>query len=211
MTAVDVGADQDARDAVVRDLDETLFLEAGAGSGKTSCLVDRFVALVEAGVPADGIAAITFTEKAAAELTDRIRGRLAGRAREGSDPCERALEVLDRAAIGTLHAFAQRVLNEHPIEAGLPPRITVLDEIASQVGFDARWDAYVDELLDDPEMERPLRVLLASGAKVDHLKDVAEAFGDNWDLVAERLDLAPRDIPPVDVSELIKEIDELAA
>src|SRR5918993_2303066 len=183
MTAVDVGADQDARDAVVRDLDETLFLEAGAGSGKTSCLVDRFVALVEAGVPADGIAAITFTEKAAAELTDRIRGRLSGRAREASERCERALEVLDRAAIGTLHAFAQRILNEHPIEAGLPPRITVLDEIASQVGFDARWDAYVDELLEDPAMEQPVRLLLAAGGSIEHLRDVAMAFDDNWDLV----------------------------
>ena len=206
-----MASDEAAREAVVRDLDRTLFLEAGAGSGKTKCLVDRFVALVEDGVPADGIAAITFTEKAATELTDRIRGRLEECARAGSEACAAALHVLDRAAIGTLHAFAQRILNEHPIEAGLPPRISVLDEIASQVGFDARWEVWLDELLDDPTMERPLRVLLASGAKLEHLKDVAEAFDDNWDLVAERLDLAPRTIPPVDVTGLLAEIDEVAA
>ncbi len=83
-------------------------------------------------MPADRIAAITFTEKAAAELTDRIRGRArGGRPGRAASACAAALAVLDRAAIGTLHAFAQRILNEHPIEAGLPPRIDVLDEIAS--------------------------------------------------------------------------------
>src|SRR5918994_1904281 len=106
--------DAEAREAVVQELDRTLFLEAGAGSGKTTCLVDRFVALVEDGVPAGCIAAITFTEKAATEMTDRIRGQLEESDRSGSEACAAALEVLDRAAIGTLHAFAQRVLNEHP-------------------------------------------------------------------------------------------------
>ena len=140
MTSTELARDHAARRAVDDDLDRTLFLEAGAGSGKTSCLVDRFVALVESGVPADHIAAITFTEKAAGELVDRIRGELERRAREGSVSCADALAVLDRAAIGTLHSFAQRILTEHPIEAGLPPRVTVIDEIASQVAFEDRWE-----------------------------------------------------------------------
>src|SRR5688572_1338186 len=100
-----------ARGAVRDDLDHTLFLEAGAGSGKTTSLVERFVALVESGIPADRIAAITFTERAARELSDRVRQALE---RAGHHA---ALDLLDRAAIGTLHAFAQRILNEHPIEA----------------------------------------------------------------------------------------------
>ena len=120
MTSTELARDDEARRAVVDDLDRTLFLEAGAGSGKTSCLVDRFVALVESGVAADHIAAITFTEKAAGELVDRIRGELEHRAREGSASCGDALAVLDRAAIGTLHSFAQRILTEHP-DRGRPP------------------------------------------------------------------------------------------
>ena len=124
-------------------------VEAGAGSGKTSCLVDRFVALVESGVAADRIAAITFTEKAAAELVDRIRSELQQRARD-SATCRDALRVLDSAAIGTLHSFAQRILSEHPVEAGLPPRFSVNDEIASQVAFDTRWEQFADEMLDEP-------------------------------------------------------------
>jgi ATP-dependent helicase/nuclease subunit A len=196
-----LAADDEARRAVTHDLDRTIFLEAGAGSGKTSCLVDRFVALVNKGVPADRIAAITFTEKAAGELLDRIRTALAG------DPD--ALAVLDRAAIGTLHAFAQRILNEHPIEAGLPPRVQVLDEISSQVAFEARWEQFVDGLLEDPAMERPLRLLFASGARLRHLHDVALAFDDNWDLVLDRLDTPAPAVPPIDVEPILGRIDDV--
>ena len=168
-------ADSTARAAVRECLDETIFLEAGAGSGKTSCLVDRFVALVESGVAAERIAAITFTEKAAGELADRIRIRLQKRSAV-SDVCRLALESLDRSAICTLHAFARRILSENPIEAGLPPRITVFDEIGSQLDFDARWESFLDAVLEDAKLERPLRLLLASGTTADHLRQVATRF-----------------------------------
>ena len=69
--------DQAARDRITTALDRTLFVEAGAGSGKTTALVDRIVALITTGTAEmRGIAAITFTEKAAAELRDRVRQRL---------------------------------------------------------------------------------------------------------------------------------------
>ncbi|MGH9183350.1 MAG: UvrD-helicase domain-containing protein [Acidimicrobiales bacterium] len=178
--------DDSVRREVCERLDETLFVEAGAGSGKTSCLVGRFVALVEAGVPAEAVAAITFTERAAAELADRIRQGLQHRVAAGSERCAAALDSLDRAAICTLHAFAQRMLTEHPVEAGLPPRFEVLDDIGSQIAFQHRWEAFVDRLLGDPHAERPLRLLLAAGASLGHLRDVAVAFNANWDLVAAR-------------------------
>ncbi|HEY3000547.1 MAG TPA: UvrD-helicase domain-containing protein, partial [Acidimicrobiales bacterium] len=116
--------DQRARDRVVDELDATLFVEAGAGSGKTRALVDRVVRLVTTGTAGlDAVAAITFTEKAAAELRDRIRRRLDDEldqarrrgATERADRCRRALDDLDSAAIGTLHSFARRLLTEHPI------------------------------------------------------------------------------------------------
>ena len=110
-------------------LDETLFVEAGAGTGKTTVLVDRIVALVTADgpglpVPMRAIAAITFTEKAAAELRDRVRRELEQRraatsSRRRARTVSSALDELDDAAICTLHAFAQRILTEFPIEAGL--------------------------------------------------------------------------------------------
>ncbi|MDP7533604.1 MAG: UvrD-helicase domain-containing protein, partial [SAR202 cluster bacterium] len=77
MNAPFVPADQDQRDRIRESLDETLFVEAGAGTGKTTSLVERVVGLVSKGVTTlDRIAAITFTEAAAAELSDKVREAL---------------------------------------------------------------------------------------------------------------------------------------
>jgi ATP-dependent exoDNAse (exonuclease V) beta subunit len=150
-------ADAESRAMIVERLAESMFVEAGAGSGKTKALVDRIVALVTvADVPMREIVAVTFTDKAAAELRDRIRRALEVAATTPGAVGERAvvaLDDLDGAAVSTLHGFAQRLLVEHPIEAGLPPHVDVLDDIASQVAFDERWRRFLDQLLDDPTLE----------------------------------------------------------
>src|SRR4051794_1695190 len=117
---LDLDEDLATRAAIVDDLGATLFVEAGAGSGKTQALVDRVVALVTVGdVPMREIAAVTFTDKAAAELRDRIRRELelvaARTTTVAASRAAVALDELDGAAVSTLHAFAQRVLSEHPI------------------------------------------------------------------------------------------------
>lgn len=211
--------DQAARDRIVEDLGSTLFVEAGAGSGKTTALVDRILALVGSGaVELRSLAAITFTEKAAAELRDRLRRQLEEQA-EGCGDAERvgryrrALDQLDAAAVGTLHAFAQRLLTEHPIEAGLPPHLEVLDEVSSGVAFDERWRVFLDELLADASLERTLLLLLACGGRVEALRAVASAFNDNWDLVAERVTDPAGDVPSVHdaVAPLFAEIGDICA
>jgi ATP-dependent helicase/nuclease subunit A len=185
--------DQAARDQIRHDLDRTLFVEAGAGSGKTSSLVGRVVALVASGsVELRAIAAITFTEKAAAELRDRIRQDLESLAADASRPAEAerarvALGQLDGAAIGTLHSFAQRILSEHPVEAQLPPRVEVLDEVTSAVAFDRRWARILDQLLDDPDLERTLLLLSAAGVEPHRLRSLALAFDASWDLVEDHV------------------------
>ncbi|MFW6204095.1 MAG: UvrD-helicase domain-containing protein, partial [Actinomycetota bacterium] len=182
--------DQHVRDRLVSELDRTLFVEAGAGSGKTTVLVDRLVALVCSGVPMRRIAAVTFTEKAATELRDRVRARLeqAGQ--------EQALEELDGAAIGTLHSFAHRVLTEHPVEAGVPPLFEVLDELGSQVAAERRWEELQTELLQDPEYAPTLRLALSAGLTLDDLRAVRQELDDNWDLVEERMPGHPRPFDP---------------
>jgi len=195
--------DQAARVRIGADLSSTLVVDAGAGSGKTSALVGRVLALVTTGAAElSRIAAITFTEKAAAELGDRVRRQLEGciEAQPGTVEearCREALEQLDGAAIGTLHAFARRILSEHPIEAGLPPRIEVLDEVSSDVAFDQRWAMFQDDLLEDPAMERTLLLFFAAGTRPDALRTLARAFEDNWDLVEEQVPAFHPDPPPV--------------
>ncbi len=105
-----------------------LFVSAGAGTGKTRVLTDRYVRIALEGVsgPAESIErlmAITFTEKAAANLTRRIRERLvaAGWADEARH--------VDRAWVGTIHGTCARLLRRHALVAGLDPRFEVLDEV----------------------------------------------------------------------------------
>ncbi len=202
--------DQPERARVATDLDSTLFVEAGAGSGKTTALVDRIVALVRSGVALENIAAITFTEKAAAELRQRLRDRLEADSVNSPDgPLRLALDQLDGAAISTLHAFAQRILFEHPIEARLPPGVEVFDELASQVDFDERWDDYVPELLANPAMAGPLLVADVLGISLDSLRHLAEQFENNWDLVATRLPSEPPALE-VDTAPLVAQLRRLA-
>ena len=97
-------------------------LAANAGSGKTAVMVERIAAAVrEDEVPVSGILALTFTEKAAGELAERLRRRLT---ELGEDEHARAV---DGAWIGTIHGFCARLLRSQPLAAGLDPRFEVLE------------------------------------------------------------------------------------
>ncbi len=128
-------ANDDAARRVIREaLDQTLFVEAGAGTGKTSALVDRFVALVQGGTEIDRIAAVTFTEKAAAELRERVRGALEDAQAEAGVGAQMAvaLESLDRAQISTIHSFAQTLLRAFSAQAGVDPDFEVQDPVSTE-------------------------------------------------------------------------------
>ena len=117
--------------------DGDLLLDASAGSGKTSVLVERFArSVLDDGIEVSAILTITFTEKAAAEMRDRIRRRL----RElGADEAARATEG---AFISTIHGFCARVLRAHALAAGLDPAFGVLDAPdAERIADDAFADA----------------------------------------------------------------------
>jgi ATP-dependent exoDNAse (exonuclease V) beta subunit len=212
--------DDPARERIKTSLERTLFVEAGAGSGKTSALVQRIVATVlDAGlpVPLRHIAAVTFTEKAAAELRDRLRAAFeqarttAGPGSARGQRADVALEDLDEAAIGTVHSFARRILAEHPIEAGLPPLLEVLDEVASSVEFENRWTALRAELLDEPALTPSLLMAMAVGLKLDDLRTIARAFTGDWDLIAPRVLAQPEGgLPTLAIDEVVREARRIA-
>lgn len=196
--------DQADREAIVDELDSTLFVEAGAGSGKTTALVARVVALLGAGVPMENIAAITFTEKAAAELKNRLRQKLS----ESGERSE-ALDQLDGAAITTLHGFALRILSQHAIEAGLPPRL----EVSPNEAFEDRWDEFHSRLLHNPEQEHALVLARILGLNMRHLQELARNLDGNWDLVAQRMGNEPPPVGPLnmpDVSGFPQKFDQVA-
>ena len=183
-------SDQPARDAIVECLDKNIVVEAGAGTGKTTSLVGRIVTLITTGkARVNGIAAITFTEAAASELRERIREKLEKAAVDPDrDPeerqrCESAVHDLDQAAIQTLHSFAGSLLREHPLEAGLPPGFDIRDEIEADIAFDRRWSEWLDETLDDPEAQEALRPALKTGMTLGHLREIADKFRVNYDLL----------------------------
>ncbi len=182
--------DPQARREIAADLHRSLFVEAGAGTGKTTALVSRIVELVRSGVSPRNFAAITFTEKAAAELRERVRVELTKQASSGGDAGQRfssALQELDVAAIGTLHSFAQRILIEHAISAGLPPRVEVTDEISYDLEFSEAWDRFFEELLADPYTGKVLVNAFTLDLKEDSLRRLARDMADNWDLLGERI------------------------
>ena len=212
------GSDGDARarQAAAEDLNRDLFLEAGAGTGKTTALVARIMALVRSGVELSGVAAITFTEKAAAELRERLRRDLVTASREASEGeakiLRAALNDLDGAAVCTLHSFAQRILREHTTEAGLPSRLEMLDEIGADMEFAEGWERFVEGVLAEPQLERALVLGDALGMRVANLRTVARRMVDNWDLAAERIPALEGlpEVPPLEFADLIVPMRELA-
>ncbi len=183
-----VPADQAQRDRIRDALDETLFVEAGAGTGKTTSLVERVVGLVSKGVTTlDRIAAITFTEAAASELSDRVREVLEKAANDSAlspserQRCRQGIDDLDQASIQTLHSFAADLLHARPFEAGLPPGFQVMDSVETEIAFEEEWGRWLDSALDDPDLHGPLSLALSLGMSLGHLRGVAEAFHKEYD------------------------------
>jgi ATP-dependent helicase/nuclease subunit A len=167
--------DAAARTRIREDLGTNLLVEAGAGSGKTTELVARMVALVATGTATmDEIAAVTFTRKAAAELRERFQTRLEKRIRAvdaGDDESVRerlvsALDDIDRIFVGTIHAFCARLLRERPLEIGLDPafeELPVEERVRLKRHF---WEAYLERLTTDanPILEELAEAGLAPAA-----------------------------------------------
>ncbi len=182
--------DEDQRRRVRTELRTSFLVEAGAGSGKTTLLVDRMVALVESGeAEVARIAAVTFTRKAAAELRERFQVALERRYREACpDPAagERAarlrdaIDGIDRAFLGTIHAFCARLLRERPIEAGLDPEFQEAQEAETQLLQERFWTSFVERIIADSD---PLVEELArAGLRVDQLRKAFDQMVENLDI-----------------------------
>src|SRR4249920_3773413 len=139
------------------DAEGLVFVSAGAGTGKTSVLVERFVrAVCERGLDVESNLVITYTERAAGELRSRIRAGLAERGRHD------LARELDGAWIATIHGFCARLLRAHPFEAGLDPRFRELDGAQASVLAGEAFAEALDEFCAREEPER-LQLLATYG------------------------------------------------
>ena len=147
-------SDQSVRDRIQHD-HETLFtVDAGAGTGKTTLLVSRLIALfLEKKVSLSRVAAITFTEKAAAELAERLRSKLEESLVKHADQkvlILQAIEDMERAPLSTIHSFCAGLLREYPVEAGVDPQFTLLDEVQSRAFEAQTWEHWLKQSLSKP-------------------------------------------------------------
>jgi ATP-dependent exoDNAse (exonuclease V) beta subunit len=176
--------DEAARAQIREDLGSTLMVEAGAGTGKTSALVDRVVSLVLAGKPVERIAAITFTEKAATELRDRIRSGLeAAKSNSPGDVIDAALESLDRCQVSTIHAFCQSLLRSFAARSGTDPSFKVSDEVKADRRTHQRWGLFLDALVEDEASSATVQRVMGLGMPPGDLETLAKDLGDRRELV----------------------------
>jgi ATP-dependent exoDNAse (exonuclease V) beta subunit len=213
-------SDAAARHAIAASLDDTLIVEAAAGTGKTTELVGRIVTVLAEGRARVGqIVAVTFTEKAAGELKLRLRERLdAARALAGDDATRRerlddALKGLEEAHVSTIHGFCADLLRERPVEARVDPLFEVLTEPSSGRLFDEAFNAWLQEQLADPPegVRRALRRTAFGGDEgpIDRLRKAA------WELTQWRDFTAPWSRPPFDrvnaIDTALAEVHDLAS
>jgi ATP-dependent helicase/nuclease subunit A len=182
MTASPPATPEQRRAIDARDRD--VLLEAGAGTGKTRVLVERYCdAAEEEERGIDAILAFTFTERAAAELRHRIRGELSRRASAaratGDDERGGRLAELardsERAWISTIHGFCRRLLASHPIALGLDPRFRVLDDAESDRIAQRAFDEALESLLASGESGR---AELVAAMRVPDLRDLVRTAHD---------------------------------
>lgn len=177
--------DEESRQLIRTELLTNILLEAGAGSGKTQMLAERMAAGVAAGVyKVEQMAAVTFTRKAASELRGRFHLALeaelsrtsevslpGGTAEQRTARVQLALSNLERFFGGTIHAFCARLLRERPVESGVSPGFTELDEVQDLELRQRVWREFITNARasGDPDM----LALLDAGIRP---KDLDSAF-----------------------------------
>lgn len=169
------------REMIVRDLDDSVLVEAGAGSGKTTSLVNRMLALIGAGkCTVDTMAAVTFTRKAASELKGRFQISLEKAIREEKNKDSRsklqgALEKHELLFAGTIHSFCARLLRERPVEAKLDPDFSELEEDENSLFRDECWSEHIENLHagDSPVLAKVIELGLDPAKLIGAYQNVA--------------------------------------
>ncbi len=205
------------RQEIKTNLDESFLVEAAAGTGKTTVLVDRLVALLQAGkAEVHKIVAVTFTRKAAGELKLRLRHELEKARQAAPDDgalhnIEAAIASLEEARVGTIHSFCAEILRERPVEAKIDPDFQELSEDEAPRLFGRVFKSWIERKLNEipTALSRALARLSVRGGSgrpgpLDRLREEA------WRLVERRDFTRPWEIRPFDRNREITDVLEKA-
>jgi len=195
--------DQEQRDRAAGDLSQSYIIEAAAGTGKTTVLVTRIIKLIKTGeARLEEVVAITFTEKAAAELKVKLRQELErsllneAASGEGQRISE-AISDLERMQVTTIHSFCGSLLRERPVEAGLDPNFEVADGLMARLVQTEVWEDWVERQMDkdDPALRRAVLI----GIKPDQIRKMSQSMLENRDV----LNYLPSPLPPGDLEKAV--------
>ena len=192
--------DEISRNRIISDMDNNFFVEAGAGSGKTTMLVNRMVSMIEHGRDIRQICAITFTKAAANEFRGRFQkillerstpecnyvdkgyaGQLPKPTDESRERCAYALKHLDDCFMGTIDSFCQMLIAEHPYETGVPSDASVVSGTELAVVYKHEFVR-----ICDGEYGEELRNLADSFSALHHMPE--KAFVDGIRILMEHKD-----------------------
>lgn len=198
--------DAETRLRICNELDKNFMVEAAAGTGKTTSIVNRLVSLVAQGsCQIEQLAAVTFTRKAAAELRERFQSELRRRAAKHAAETDDERAVRDRllyasdnssrAFVGTIHSFCASLLRERPIEFGVDPAFRELDEKEDLQLREQAWLENISDLIasSDPLLDK----LDELGLDRHQIKQRFNSFiehrdVDNWPYTADSDSAGPR-------------------
>ena len=199
----------DDAQARAADPDHNAFVTANAGSGKTKTLIDRVARLLLAGAPPSAILCVTYTKAAAAEMQGRLFGllgdwavtpddklaadleRLLGPRAEGQDLTEarrlfaRALETPGGLKIQTIHAFCEQLLRRFPMEAGVSPRFTVMDDAAALLAARDARERLAGIATGHPSVVSEAYARLAIALDYQSFEGLFQTFADKRGLIAD--------------------------
>jgi ATP-dependent exoDNAse (exonuclease V) beta subunit len=194
--------------AAIEAAGRDVLVEAGAGTGKTGVMVDRYCRLVcELEISPDAVLAFTFTDKAATELRRRIRTALELRAADGSQRAGELLGTIGGAWVTTIHGFCNRLLAGHPVAAGIDPRFRVLDEPEAERAAGEAFDDALGEFLAGGEEARELTVAAFEIGGLRAIVSGVHAELRSRGIAASRLP----EPPPPDPEAAIRRAAEVAA